>query len=842
VRRTLEFLALLLTAFPQARALASGGVDFRVNTYTTLSQSAPSIASDASGRFVVVWHSPNQDGDSLGVFAQRFEADGSAAGGEMQVNTYTTSSQSTPAVARDGAGRFLVVWQSLQPEDGSSTGVFARLFDAAGSAQTAEFRVNTYTTMQQQNPAAAATSAGFVVVWSSYGEDGSSHGIFGQRYDSAGSGVGGEFRVNTYTTFAQLFPAVAATADGSGFVVAWESFRDGSQNGIYARRFSASGAPLGDEFRVNITTTFQQHAPRLAADGKGSFLVAWHGNQDGGYDVFGQRLTSSGAPLGGEFRVNTYTTSDQKYPSVAGLSGGGFVVAWQGPGDGNQNGILAQRFSAAGAPEGGETVVNAFTTNSQSGVALAPGLGDGYVAVWSSVNQDGSSDGVFGRQFVFDPPTDSGDLRVNTYTTLGQFQESVALGPSGFVVVWTSLNQDGNGNGIFGQCFGPGGAAVGEEFRVNTYTTGTQKDGRVAVLANGEFVVAWMSVGGGQSEIQAQRYAATGAPLGGEFRVNTVTTSSQAYPDVAATADGFVVAWNSSGGGISTDVQAQRFSADGAPLGGEFRVNTYTTHAQGYASIAARPSGEFVVVWHSSGQVSGYDVFGQRYDASGAPLGEEFPVNVYTTGNQLLPKTAMDAAGNFVVVWGSSTGTGYDVLAQRFAASGQPLGTEVRVNHDPTGITSHVIDQSIADVAASDRGFTVVWNSPAIAHQGVFGQRFGTGGERFGPEFRVNASTSSSEMRSIAADANGSFVVAYQLASGASATDVYRRRFSALLPGDVDGNGVVNVADVFYLINFLFAGGPTPIGVADVDGSGGVDVLDVFYLINFLFAGGPAPA
>ena len=59
--------------------------------------------------------------------------------------------------------------------------------------------------------------------------------------------------------------------------------------------------------------------------------------------------------------------------------------------------------------------------------------------------------------------------------------------------------------------------------------------------------------------------------------------------------------------------------------------------------------------------------------------------------------------------------------------------------------------------------------------------------------------------------------------------------------GDVNGDGIVDVADVFYLVNFLFAGGAVPRGRADVDGVFGIDISDVFYLVNFLFAGGPAP-
>jgi uncharacterized repeat protein (TIGR03803 family) len=59
--------------------------------------------------------------------------------------------------------------------------------------------------------------------------------------------------------------------------------------------------------------------------------------------------------------------------------------------------------------------------------------------------------------------------------------------------------------------------------------------------------------------------------------------------------------------------------------------------------------------------------------------------------------------------------------------------------------------------------------------------------------------------------------------------------------GDANGDGTVDVADVFFLINKLFAGGPAPPCTGDVNGDGVADVGDVFYLINFLFAGGPAP-
>ena len=61
------------------------------------------------------------------------------------------------------------------------------------------------------------------------------------------------------------------------------------------------------------------------------------------------------------------------------------------------------------------------------------------------------------------------------------------------------------------------------------------------------------------------------------------------------------------------------------------------------------------------------------------------------------------------------------------------------------------------------------------------------------------------------------------------------------LPGDVNDDGVVNPADVFYLVSFFYADGPGPLGIADVNFDERVDALDLFYLINHLYAGGPAP-
>jgi len=76
---------------------------------------------------------------------------------------------------------------------------------------------------------------------------------------------------------------------------------------------------------------------------------------------------------------------------------------------------------------------------------------------------------------------------------------------------------------------------------------------------------------------------------------------------------------------------------------------------------------------------------------------------------------------------------------------------------------------------------------------------------------------------------------------GVSDNDIVARRFDACRSSDANGDTKVDVTDVFYDINALFAAGAAPVCGGDANGDGKLDVADVFYLINYLFAAGPPP-
>ena len=176
--------------------------------------------------------------------------------------------------------------------------------------------------------------------------------------------VGTEFQVNTYTTGIQgthhLGGSIALDADGD-FVVTWSSNgQDGSGYGVYAQRYNAAGVAQGGEFRVNTTTAGTQNLSTVAMDADGDFVVTWTSvDQDTSTSVYAQRYNAAGVAQGVEFRVNTYTTSDQIISRVAMDADGDFVVTWSSYGrDGSDGGVYAQRYDAAGVAQGGEFRVN----------------------------------------------------------------------------------------------------------------------------------------------------------------------------------------------------------------------------------------------------------------------------------------------------------------------------------------------------------------------------------------------------------------------------------------------------------------------------------------------------
>jgi len=385
--------------------------EFKVNSFTANIQSNSSIAmNETNGDFVITWQSQGQDGDNLSlayynIYAQRFNSDGSKLGSEFRVNTYTTNTQSEPSIAMADNGRFVITWHS-QGQDGdvNNYNIYAQKYNADGSVNGSEFRVNSYNTNGQYSPAIAMAGDGkFVITW--YGEGiGDSRGTFAKRYNADGSVNGSEFKVNTYTTNLQDVPVIAMADDGK-FVISWISSGqdgDGSYYNVYAQKYNSDGSTNGSEFRANTYTTGYQYNQSIAMNNDGKFIISWHSqgqNNDGeNYNVYAQRYNTNGTTIGSEFLVNSYTTGGQYMPSVAMSDDGKFIITWFGNGLEDSAGISAKRYNSDGTTIGSEFLINSYTTSNQNNQSIVIDSNGNFVVTWEGFGM-GDSDGIFAKRF-----------------------------------------------------------------------------------------------------------------------------------------------------------------------------------------------------------------------------------------------------------------------------------------------------------------------------------------------------------------------------------------------------------------------------------------------------------
>ncbi|VAV93348.1 FIG01023050: hypothetical protein, partial [hydrothermal vent metagenome] len=785
-----KFITLLATTLFISLGFGPAmATEFLVNTTTLGGQSFPSIATLANGDVVIAW----EDGSNpaaTNIRAQRFDASGVAQGDEFVVNTTTASHQLVPSVAALSVGLgggFVITWQDNSQTGGDVIGnaIRAQRFDRFGVPLGAEFLVNSTTASDQNNPVAIPIGGGFAIAWtdnSATGDDTSSSAVRVQRFSSVGVPLGVEFVANTTTDLFQFGPAMATFADG-GFIVTWtdgsQTGADVSGNAIRARRFAANGVPQGAEFLVNTTTTGVQSVPSVAVLSGGEYVISWQDGSQSGDDNSGfaairaQRFDAAGAKQGAEFLVNTTTADVQRNPAVAAL-GDGFVIVWE---DNSQTGsdtssfaVRAQRYTALGAKQGIELVVNTTTNGFQTQPAVT-GVGpNGFITAWTDNSQVGDTDIRAGHFDIALPHR--GEFVANTTTSGNQTLPDVAtVSSGGFVITWqdgSSTGGDALGSAIRAQLFDAAGALQGAELLVNTTTIGSQTTPNVAALNGGGFVITWTSADTSLGGIWAQLFDAAGAKQGAEFPVNTITNRSQINPTVVAlTGGGFVIAWGDDSGTSSSptsfDVRAQLFNASGTKLGAEFLVNTTTAGNQQRAAIAALTDGGFVIAWDDVSSV-----LAQRYDASGIAKGIEFQVNTTTANNQKFASIAALADGGFVIAWDDNSQSGGDtdnsaIRAQRYDEDSTAQGGEFLVN------TTTVSIQGVPDIAAlGGGGFVVSWQDNSQSGDDVSGaairaQRFTASGTAQGSEFLVNTATGSNQSNPVmAAFANGAFIIAWE--------------------------------------------------------------------------------
>lgn len=340
----------------------------------------------------------------------------------------------------------------------------------------------------------------------------------------------------------------------------------------------------------------------------------------------------------------------------------------------------------------GRDILLGFANGAPS--ALAIDAAGNSVVAWREDNESGSGNEIVARLVDASGHRARETFRINQFSAGDQKLPAVAMSAVGnFVVAWQSADQDGSGTGIFARRYNAAGLPQGDEFQVNVFASNNQSDPAVAMDADGDFVVVWVSAdqdGGFASDIIGRRFSSSGLPLSDEIRISAPgTTGSRGQPAVAMDAQGgFAVVWADSGAlGDEDEIFGRLFTADGTPRA-EFVANNVLADNQRSPDVAMDPAGDLVVTWVDQNASGGYGVFARRFDArAGRDLfsrGNQFLVSQSTTTSQDQPAVAMNVAGNFAVVWEAGLSLPKTVMARRFRADGTAEGDDFALSSSQT--------------------------------------------------------------------------------------------------------------------------------------------------------------
>lgn len=397
-----SLLSLVSVVASQAANFAPLGSEYAIVGAKKGSQDASAVALGAS-KGAIVWQDNQVDSDGLGIGMQWLNQAFSATFSSFKVNVTEAGNQEKPRVAMTPGDGAVVVWQGGSEVD---TDIYARFLSPDGAFMTGEIKVNTYTDLLQVDPDVAVLADGTViVVWSSFGQDGSYQGVYGQRLSAAGQKLGAEFQVNQYTLNNQRNPSVTALPAG-GFVVSWVCEKP-SQLVVNTQLTPVDGGTWVQQITNNV-------------------------------EIDARRYDSAGVALGNEFRVDAGGQICSS-PNVCPREDGGFSFVWNQKVLGEDWDIYTRSYNASGTALAAPFLVNVDKAGKQY-LPKAVASGNQLLVVWTSIKNDSFWDDIKGRFVGLTEAGSENEFMVNTQYVSIQNQPSLAMNRAGqALVVWTTF-------------------------------------------------------------------------------------------------------------------------------------------------------------------------------------------------------------------------------------------------------------------------------------------------------------------------------------------------------------------------------------------------------------------
>jgi hypothetical protein len=497
---------------------------------------------------------------------------------------------------------------------------------------------------------------------------------------------------------------------------------------------------IKDDFRVNDDTLGGGcYAPDVELLENGGEIIVWEDYRNGTGNTYGQLFDDTGDSTGTNFKVSTYPGSfSESAPAIASFGDSLLVIS---------QAVSGQWLLSDGSQSG-----YAFNTN--SGTMYTPDVevnNSGFFVVWRSFIS-GAGQEILLKRFSLNGDSIGPRIVLNDdETSENQELPCIAMNDDGSsVVVWQDRRT--GFSDIYGQLISSSGDTTGGNFLVNDDGGSIWHHApSCAMDFEGNFVVVWYDYRNGDADIYGQRFDASGdtTGLGGNFLINDDGGDYYQYEAWCAmdSAGNFIVAWIDYRNGNS-DVYAQRFDQDGNPIGSNFRINQETGPRDYWDTRISMDENKFVVTWQS--YVAGTsNTYKRSFQNDGNPLSSEIRINeIVGTGAQRNPAIDINAGGSVIATW-QDYRTDMAIYFQRLNVQGDTLGGNIRVavGHNP-------------DVAVSeDSSFAISYDNSG----NIYFQKFSPNGDSLGPAITISDTSLNSRTRvSIDVDSENNHIVTWE--------------------------------------------------------------------------------
>ncbi|MEW5799084.1 MAG: T9SS type A sorting domain-containing protein [Bacteroidota bacterium] len=601
--------------------------------------------------------------------------------------------------------------------------------------------------------------------------------IYLQRFTSLFEKIGDNIKVNTVHNDWVGYPLAIAVSNKNEFAVVWcreSSFKPQ----LWFQRFSSSGIPIGSNTLLMMDSNgYYPTYPRLHANSNGNYLLLWTStNLLGKAAINIQYLSPDFSPLTDPVVINEDSSSAYfSFPTVAIADSDCVVVVWRDERDGSD--IFLQVVDASGKKQGRNiNITEPKSPEFRTTPDVTSRGSDTVLITWSEYNKNFDSE-IFGQWYSLD----SGNIGMNFKISsdiipkTDQFNPSTIITSSGnAAVVWNTRQNELYE--VRGQIVSKNGLPIGENFRIEDTLFHSSQESIPQILVNssGHYFVLWQDITMNNYEIYGKKFNENFTELSPAIRINSDQNSGlDESPAVAGNKKGdFIVAWNDSRNDTN-NIFAQIYSGNDKPVDTNIKINGSEEGIRWNPSIAIQNDSLAIFTWSCARQDRAVVVCRIFNYASRTLMTVVEVTDTIATVDSFGACVDTDNDGNFVIAWVDGRNGNSDIYAQRFASNGVKLGPNFRVNTDQ----STRYQTGVAIDVGRDGDFSIVWIDENSGIRNIYAQKFSSNGDRIGGNFKVNASGTGTYAPEIESDDSGNCIIVWSN-YGSTTSEIWGQRYT----------------------------------------------------------------